>query len=145
MASLFPLEMPRYVPTRELDHDDADQPDNSIFQAPADLRARCGSRVPEATDWHAIDTIDCVNQNGSSQAVVQQQLGKSQFKRAERTGFEPADHLRGHRFSKPALSTTQPPLLIRGISTDDRMKPGTENHSASLSAAAPQLYAKPPF
>jgi len=25
------------------------------------------------------------------------------------------------------------------------MKPGTENHSASLSAAAPQLYAKPPF
>ena len=30
---------------------------------------------------------------------------------AERTGFEPADHLRGHGFSKPALSTTQPPLL----------------------------------
>ena len=30
--------------------------------------------------------------------------------RAERTGFEPADRLPGHRFSKPALSTTQPPL-----------------------------------
>ena len=30
--------------------------------------------------------------------------------RAERTGFEPADQFPGHRFSKPALSTTQPPL-----------------------------------
>ena len=30
---------------------------------------------------------------------------------AERTGFEPADQLPGHGFSKPALSTTQPPLL----------------------------------
>ena len=29
---------------------------------------------------------------------------------AERTGFEPADQFPGHRFSKPALSTTQPPL-----------------------------------
>ena len=29
---------------------------------------------------------------------------------AERTGFEPADQSPGHRFSKPALSTTQPPL-----------------------------------
>ncbi len=30
---------------------------------------------------------------------------------AERTGFEPADRgIPGHRFSKPALSTTQPPL-----------------------------------
>ena len=29
---------------------------------------------------------------------------------AERTGFEPADRFPGHRFSKPALSTTQPPL-----------------------------------
>src|SRR5262249_45619560 len=29
---------------------------------------------------------------------------------AERTGFEPADPLRGHGFSKPALSTAQPPL-----------------------------------
>ena len=29
----------------------------------------------------------------------------------ERTGFEPADPLRDHGFSKPALSTTQPPLL----------------------------------
>ena len=28
----------------------------------------------------------------------------------ERTGFEPADQLPGHGFSKPALSTTQPPL-----------------------------------
>ena len=28
----------------------------------------------------------------------------------ERTGFEPADPLRDHGFSKPALSTTQPPL-----------------------------------
>ncbi len=31
---------------------------------------------------------------------------------AERTGFEPADQLPGHGFSKPALSTTQPPLRI---------------------------------
>ena len=31
-------------------------------------------------------------------------------RRAERTGFEPADQLPGHGFSKPALSTTQPPL-----------------------------------
>ena len=31
---------------------------------------------------------------------------------AERTGFEPADQLPGHRFSKPALSTTQPPLPV---------------------------------
>ena len=30
---------------------------------------------------------------------------------AERTGFEPAEDLRPHGFSKPALSTTQPPLL----------------------------------
>jgi hypothetical protein len=30
--------------------------------------------------------------------------------KAERTGFEPADQLPGHGFSKPALSTTQPPL-----------------------------------
>ena len=30
----------------------------------------------------------------------------------ERTGFEPAEDLRPHGFSKPALSTTQPPLLI---------------------------------
>ncbi len=29
---------------------------------------------------------------------------------AERTGFEPADQFPGHGFSKPALSTTQPPL-----------------------------------
>ena len=29
---------------------------------------------------------------------------------AERTGFEPADQFPSHRFSKPALSTTQPPL-----------------------------------
>ena len=32
---------------------------------------------------------------------------------AERTGFEPADQFPGHRFSKPALSTTQPPLRDR--------------------------------
>lgn len=32
---------------------------------------------------------------------------------AERTGFEPADQFPGHRFSKPALSTTQPPLQSR--------------------------------
>ena len=31
---------------------------------------------------------------------------------AERTGFEPADQFPGHGFSKPALSTTQPPLQI---------------------------------
>jgi hypothetical protein len=29
----------------------------------------------------------------------------------ERTGFEPADQFPSHRFSKPTLSTTQPPLL----------------------------------
>ena len=32
--------------------------------------------------------------------------------KAERTGFEPADQFPGHRFSKPALSTTQPPLRL---------------------------------
>ena len=31
---------------------------------------------------------------------------------AERTGFEPADQFPGHGFSKPALSTTQPPLQV---------------------------------
>ena len=33
-------------------------------------------------------------------------------RQAERTGFEPAVQLPGHGFSKPALSTTQPPLRI---------------------------------
>jgi integrase len=36
---------------------------------------------------------------------------------AERTGFEPADQLPGHGFSKPAHSTTLPPLLKPSIVT----------------------------
>ena len=42
-------------------------------------------------------------------AMTCQRLRKSS---AERTGFEPADQFPGHRFSKPALSTTQPPLQV---------------------------------
>ncbi len=37
---------------------------------------------------------------------------------AERTGFEPADQLPGHGFSKPALSTTQPPLQLGSPGTE---------------------------
>jgi hypothetical protein len=55
----------------------------------------------------------------TTQTVSQQQLMRGiakifqclQNTLAERTGFEPADQFPGHRFSKPTLSTTQPPLL----------------------------------
>ena len=56
------------------------------------------------------DTIACVNANRPSQLVLQKRVTKGCFEQAERTGFEPADQLPGHGFSKPALSTTQPPL-----------------------------------
>ncbi len=61
-------------------------------------------------------------------------LGFSQIHLAERTGFEPADGLPHHRFSKPALSTTQPPLqltLATGIT------PGTGGQATILTNSAP--------
>jgi hypothetical protein len=100
------------TPARELDRDDVNQTPSGKLPAPTNLRVRCPASVPEAADWHTIDTIGCVNEIGSSQTVAEQQLGKSRKERAERTGFEPADQLPGHGFSKPALSTTQPPLPI---------------------------------
>src|SRR5947207_14530010 len=79
---------------------------------------RAGSAVgsPEAPrqestlDWRPLDTFDCANQKRPSQAACEQALAKGTQGSAERTGFEPADPLRGHGFSKPALSTAQPPL-----------------------------------
>ena len=40
-------------------------------------------------------------------------ISRCQDPKTERTGFEPAEDSRPHGFSKPALSTTQPPLQPR--------------------------------
>ncbi len=47
-------------------------------------------------------------------------LANCEFFKAERTGFEPAVPIRGLRLSKPALSTTQPPLRV--VSTPHILK-----------------------
>ena len=56
------------------------------------------------------------NENGS-QVLALQALASLGLMPAERTGFEPADQFPGHRFSKPTLSTTQPPLLTSYLLT----------------------------
>jgi hypothetical protein len=53
------------------------------------------------------------NEAGSQVPIHTALASRSSFA-TERTGFEPADQgIPGHRFSKPALSTTQPPLRSR--------------------------------
>lgn len=49
------------------------------------------------------------NSKSNKKAHLQQNHKRA---KAERTGFEPAEPFRAHRFSKPALSATQPPLRI---------------------------------
>ncbi len=56
------------------------------------------------------------NEDGS-QVLCYKALASRVSFAAERTGFEPAEDLRPHGFSKPALSTTQPPLRHRAACT----------------------------
>ena len=81
-----------------------------VFAQPdtVDVAARAGGDAVLDKSW----TTGRSENNHGSQVPLYQALASRISFTAERTGFEPADQLPGHGFSKPALSTTQPPLRV---------------------------------
>ena len=65
---------------------------------------------PQAANLDNSWTFEGHENEHDPQVDTSRPLASRRFLEAERTGFEPADQFPGHRFSKPALSTTQPPL-----------------------------------
>ena len=68
--------------------------------------------VPKVLNLDKSGTTGGQEKKIGSQVTITKGLASHVSFLAERTGFEPADQLPGHGFSKPALSTTQPPLRI---------------------------------
>ena len=92
-------------------------------------------------------SVTGTNERRPSQTVAIQRLATGVKARAERTGFEPAEGVNPHGFSKPALSTTQPPLRKSA-----RMNLSFMRHArirfcriASHSASRRSLTSKRPF
>jgi hypothetical protein len=81
-----------------------------IAAVPSNSAATCHDCSPLNRD--KTGTNPSTQNEAGSQMVVSQPLTSRQSSKAERTGFEPAVGLRLHRFSKPAHSTTLPPLPV---------------------------------
>jgi hypothetical protein len=75
-----------------------------------DILIGCAVKHPEKSSLDKTWTTGVQEKEAGSQVLVFQALASRGSFQTERTGFEPADQFPGHRFSKPALSTTQPPL-----------------------------------
>jgi len=85
------------------------EPATVVVEAGSSKRRRRDTlplRRDTAAELQAIDATIAVRRKDPGKHGVFRGSG------AERTGFEPADQLPGHGFSKPALSTTQPPLPV---------------------------------
>ncbi len=78
----------------------------------AEKRWPAPAHVQAAANRDKTGTTTRPEKTFGSQTLGDQALASRVSFAAERTGFEPADQLPGHGFSKPALSTTQPPLRV---------------------------------
>ena len=111
--------------------------DDRTFERAAETRRKCGARMRRNKRTNAAQpgrVCETLARNDTSPlnttgCALLRLLCDTQLltakSLAERTGFEPADQFPGHRFSKPALSTTQPPLQATSSSMAiNRQQPG---------------------
>jgi hypothetical protein len=74
------------------------------------VRFHGSGQLSEADDLDKTGTTGGRENNNGPQVLCCKALASRVSFKADRTGFAPAVQLPGHGFSKPALSTTQPPL-----------------------------------